>query len=60
MGKPFDFSDDCDRTVSADKAAFAYEFVAKRADELDWTGFHPLLENLCAVLTDYDQFKAAV
>lgn len=58
-GKPFDFSDDCDRTVSADKAAFAYEFVAERADELDWTGFHPLLKNLCSAMNDYKQFKAA-
>ena len=53
-GKPFDFSNNADRTKSADKATFAYDFVAKQAASLNWTGFYPLLSNISAVLADYE------
>ena len=53
-GKPFNFSNkDVDRTQFADKANFAYDFVAKEALNLNWHGFHPLLQNICAVFNDY-------
>lgn len=53
-GKPFDFSKDGSNKDSVTKAGFAYDFVAKQAKDLDWTGFHPLLKNICAALSDYD------
>lgn len=56
--KPFDFSKNADPRKSIGKADFAYEFVAKQAEKLDWTGFHPLLQNVCAALTDYDHYYA--
>ena len=52
-GKPFDFSKDADDDSTAGKVSFAYDFVAKKAKELDWNGFHPLLQNICAALSDY-------
>jgi RNA-directed DNA polymerase len=53
-GKPFDFSKSADGSISVGKPGFAYDFVAKSAKDLDWTGFHPLLNNICAALSDYD------
>jgi len=58
-GKPFDFSKDNDTSTSVGKAGFAYNFVAKKAHELDWTGFHPLLANICAALDDYHAVTSA-
>jgi RNA-directed DNA polymerase len=58
-GKPFDFSKDADSGVSVGKLGFAYDFVAKKAKDLDWTGFHPLLHNICAALSDYDAITSS-
>jgi RNA-directed DNA polymerase len=58
-GKPFDFSKDADPTMTFGKDAFAYQFVAKNADDLDWTNFQPLLNNICDALVDYDKLVAA-
>ncbi|ONN66552.1 hypothetical protein BTM36_12140 [Herbaspirillum sp. VT-16-41] len=55
-GKPFNFSDEeVDRTTFADKACFAHDFVAKKAAELDWKGFHTLLGNIDAAFKDYQR-----
>lgn len=53
-GKPFDFTDNADRNATVGKAEFAYEFVAKQAENLNWGGFQSLLENICAAMGDYD------
>jgi RNA-directed DNA polymerase len=58
-GKSFDFSKDADPTTTFGKEAFAYQFVAKNADQLDWTNFKPLLKNICAALEDYENLIAA-
>ncbi|SPD48442.1 retron Ec67 family RNA-directed DNA polymerase/endonuclease [Cupriavidus neocaledonicus] len=58
-GKPFDFSADSSSATSAGKADFAYEFVAKHAKDIDWTGFHPLLENIVGAMNDYSARVAA-
>ncbi|VVE46918.1 retron Ec67 family RNA-directed DNA polymerase/endonuclease [Pandoraea anhela] len=59
-GKPFDFSSDSSSGTSVGKADFAYEFVAKHANELDWAGFHPLLENIVGAMDDYaERVRAA-
>lgn len=57
-GKPFDFTKDADPKISVGKDGFAYQFVAKKAKELDWTGFHPLLKNICDALSDYESLVA--
>lgn len=57
-GKPFDFSDEADRKTTVGKAEFAYEFVAKQAENLDWEGFQSLLRNICAAMDDYDNRHA--
>ncbi len=49
-GKQLIFSNDNDSSFSG-KSDFAYDIVEKRAAEIDWTGFHPLLTNICAVLS---------
>lgn len=59
-GKAFDFSKDSSDATSIGKAGFAYDFVAKQAKDLDWSGFHPLLENICAALNDYDALYATL
>lgn len=56
-GKAFDFSNDNGDATTIGKAGFAYDFVAKHAKDLDWSGFHPLLENICAALDDYDTLR---
>lgn len=58
-GKPFDFSAESSSATSVGKADFAYEFVAKRAKELDWAGFHPLLANVVGAMDDYAARLAA-
>ncbi|SFU24603.1 Reverse transcriptase (RNA-dependent DNA polymerase) [Paraburkholderia aspalathi] len=58
-GKPFDFSADSSSTTSVGKADFAYEFVAKQAKDIDWTGFHPLLANIVGAMEDYAAKAAA-
>lgn len=57
-GKIFDFSKDGSDATSIGKVGFAYDFVAKQAKNLDWSGFHPLLQNICAALDDYDVHSA--
>ncbi len=52
-GKPFDFSKDADFTTTFGKDAFAYQFVAKRASSLNWSGFHRLLRSICDAIADY-------
>ncbi|MGD7191001.1 retron Ec67 family RNA-directed DNA polymerase/endonuclease [Ralstonia pseudosolanacearum] len=52
-GKSFDFSADSSSTTSVGKVDFAYEFVAKQAKNIDWKGFHPLLQNIVAAIDDY-------
>lgn len=59
-GKKFDFSKDADKSTTVGKAPFAYEFVAPRAKELDWTGFHPLLANISAAFAHYQSVMSAV
>lgn len=56
-GKPFDFSNDADSLNAVGKVKFAYEFVAKQAASLDWTGFSSLLANICAALDDFESSK---
>ena len=58
-GKPFDFSAESSSAASAGKADFAYEFVAKQAKDIDWTGFHPLLTNVVSAMGDYAARVAA-
>lgn len=58
-GKPFDFTKDADPKITAGKEQFAYQFVAKNSDTLDWSGFKPLLKNICHALEDFDARKAA-
>lgn len=58
-GKPFDFSAESSSATSIGKADFAYEFVAKQAKDLDWTGFHPLLANIVGAMGDYTARVAA-
>lgn len=58
-GKPFDFSGDSSSATSVGKADFAYEFVAKQAKDIDWTGFHPLLANIVSAMEDYAAKAAA-
>ncbi|MGF7192463.1 retron-type reverse transcriptase [Robbsia andropogonis] len=57
-GKPFDFTKDSSDATSIGKAGFAYDFVAKQAEDLEWSGFHPLLQNICAALDDYAALAA--
>ncbi|WP_080406195.1 retron Ec67 family RNA-directed DNA polymerase/endonuclease [Burkholderia ubonensis] len=59
-GRSFDFSKDSSDATSIGKAGFAYDFVAKQAKDLDWSGFHPLLQNICAALNDYDALSATL
>ncbi|RKF50874.1 hypothetical protein BCY88_01495 [Paraburkholderia fungorum] len=59
-GKTFDFSKDADSSTSVGKAPFAFEFVAPKAKELDWTGFHPLLANIIAAFDHYKGTMAAI
>ncbi|CAJ0773657.1 hypothetical protein R8510_03695 [Ralstonia chuxiongensis] len=59
-GKKFDFSKDSSDANSIGKVGFAYDFVAKQAKGLDWSGFHPLLQNICAALDDYDAISATL
>jgi hypothetical protein len=59
-GKTFDFSKDGSDATSIGKAGFAHDFVAKQAEDLDWSGFHPLLQNICAALNDYDAASAVL
>ena len=58
-GKPFDFSAESSSATTAGKADFAYEFVAKQAKDIDWTGFHPLLTNIVGAMGDYAARVAA-
>jgi RNA-directed DNA polymerase len=59
-GKKFDFSKDADNSISVGKAQFAFEFVALKAKELDWTGFYPLLANISAAFDHYKGTAVAV
>lgn len=59
-GKKFDFSKDADNSTSVGKTPFAYEFVAPKAGELDWSGFHPLLANISAAFDHYKGSMSAV
>lgn len=52
-GKSFDFNKDGDDDYTLGKATFAYEYVAKKSKEMDWSGFHPLLINIEAAIADY-------
>lgn len=52
-GKPFDFSKDADEKVTAGKASFAYDFVAKKPEEIDFSRFEPLLITLSDVIADH-------
>lgn len=52
-GKSFDFTKDSSDATSIGKPGFAYDFVAKQAENLEWRGFRPLLQNICAVLDNY-------
>lgn len=52
-GKPFEFSGVTSSATSVGKADFAYEFVAKQAVDIDWTGFHPLLANIVNAMDDF-------
>lgn len=56
-GKPFNFSKNSDPKTTCGKEQFAYHFVSKNANQLDWTGFKPLLQNMCAALTDYSNLN---
>ncbi|WP_347555633.1 retron Ec67 family RNA-directed DNA polymerase/endonuclease [Robbsia sp. KACC 23696] len=52
-GKAFEFSNKKNHGKTVGKAPFAYEFVAKRAAELDWSGFKPLLQNIVSSIEAY-------
>lgn len=58
-GKPFDFSAESSSATTVGKADFAYEFVAKQAKDIDWTGFHLLLANIVGAMGDYAARVAA-
>lgn len=53
-GRTFDFTKDGDTDTTLGKASFAYEYVAKQPEIVDWTGFVPLLQNIVAAIEDYN------
>nr|WP_255772708.1 retron Ec67 family RNA-directed DNA polymerase/endonuclease [Paracandidimonas lactea] len=55
--RSFDFSKKIDARAAVGKADFAYEFVAKQAERMDWGGFYPLLQNICDALADYAKYR---
>ena len=59
-GKFFDFTKDGDDQHTLGKATFAYEYVAKKSENIDWSGFHPLLLNIEAAIADYGFIAANV
>ncbi|WP_454901624.1 retron Ec67 family RNA-directed DNA polymerase/endonuclease [Variovorax gossypii] len=54
-GKKLVFSNDNDSSL-AGKADFAFKYVDQNADSIDWTGFHPLLKNICAAIDHHKSF----
>lgn len=48
-GKPLIFSNDNEKGT-AGKADFAFEHVVKNAETIDWSGFYPLLNNICEAI----------
>lgn len=57
-GKIFDLNGDDGGGETYGKSKFAYDFVAKVAGELDWTGFHPLLSALVGAQAHYSSVVA--
>ncbi|MFD1840065.1 retron Ec67 family RNA-directed DNA polymerase/endonuclease [Paracidovorax cattleyae] len=48
-GKPFDFSGESSDSILG-KASFAYDFVAKYPEKIDWSGFSRLLKSISDIL----------
>lgn len=49
-GKDFDQNNDFETATSYGKKVFAYKVVREGADTIDFSGFHPLLTNLAALI----------
>jgi len=52
-GKPFDFSKSADGKLTAGKASFAYDYVAKNPKDVNFSGFMPLLKILRQIVVNH-------
>lgn len=57
-GMPFDFSKD-PLESSLGKASFAYDYVAKHPEKIDWSGFSALLKSISDVFAFHKTLKAS-
>lgn len=54
-GRTLSLNDDHDKETQYGKNEFAYGIVSKKAEEIDFSNFHPILENITSIIQDYQK-----